>query len=1097
MSEYAKTLVGKFFKENSFTQSDIESFNNFIDKTLQLIIEENREIEPTIIPNNIDEFKIKLDKIWIQKPMITEADGSKRKIFPTEARLRKITYAAPIFIVVSAHINGTQRESFTTQIGSIPVMLKSKYCHLDSLSREELIEAGEDPDDPGGYFIINGTEKVLVKIEDLAPNRLLVNKTPLGVSEYVGKMFSESGSYKIPHTIEMPKSGIIYVTFTRIQRVPWVVIAKALGLIKDEDIMNAVGSVKVQDSVFLNLVEFADIKTQDDALDYIAKKSGITQSKEIRIDRIKTIFDKYMLPHLGTEEDSRLLKAYNLCKMVKKFLLGVNGYLPEDDKDHYMNKRLKLSGDLLADLFRVNLKVLIGDLLYNFQRIVKRGKFPSIKVIIREKLLTSRLYSSMATGSWVGGRKGVSQRIQRLNFLETMSHLQRVVSPLSATQENFQARELHPTHLGRLCPIETPEGTNIGLKKNLALLSVVSQEENEADVIKFLKTLGMKDIREKHKELYLNGKFVGTVENPVEFVQQTINERRKGNLPKMLSALYDPRIDELFIEVSAGRLMRPVLIVKEGKLILTDKHIKQLQANEMTWSDLIKQGVVEYLDAAEEENCLMAFTAEDLTTEHTHMEITPAAMLGLATSLVPYANFSPPARINMGSKNQKQALGIYAANYNLRMDMDVNIIHTPQVPLVRSFMHEFSDYEKHPAGQNMVVAVLSFGGYNMEDAVVINKASIERGLGRSTYYRPSIAEELRYSGGLVDEVTIPDKDVKGYKSEIDYRFLEDDGIIYPEAAVNEGDVVIGRTSPPRFLSSVDQYSLSTENRRESSVAISHGEKGVVDMVVVTENGEGNKLVQVKIRDERIPEIGDKFTSRHGQKGVIGIIVPEADMPYTASGITPDLLFSPHGLPSRMTVSHLLEMMGGKVGAQAGRYVDGTIFDSEPEERLRKELISLGFRENGTETMYNGATGEQFAVQIFIGDIYYLKLKHMVSNKLHARARGPIQLLTRQPTEGRAKEGGLRLGEMEKDTFVAHGAAMLLKERFDADKTVVPVCASCGLIAVRDEYKNKSYCHVCGDNVEVNYVEISFAFKLLMDELKSLCINPQLILKDKY
>lgn len=1097
MHDYTKILVGKFFKENSFIQSDIESFNNFIDIELQKIIEENRDIEPTIIPNNIDDFKIRLDKIWIQKPMITEADGSKRKIFPSEARLRKITYAAPIFIVVSAHINGTQRESFTTQIGSIPVMLKSKYCHLDALSRDELIEAGEDPDDPGGYFIINGTEKVLVKIEDLAANKMMVSRNQLGTSEFVGKMFSESGSYKIPHTIEMGKSGLIYVTFTRIQRVPWVVIVKALGMTKDEDIMNAVGATKVQDSVYVNLVEYADIKTQDDALDYIAKKSGINQSKEIRIERIKTIFDKYMLPHLGLEEGDRMSKAYNVCKMVKRFLLVANGYMPIDDKDHYQNKRLKLSGDLLADLFRVNLKVLIGDILYNFQRIVKRGKFPSIKVIIREKLLTSRLYSSMATGSWVGGRKGVSQRIQRLNFLETMSHLQRVVSPLSATQENFEARELHPTHLGRLCPIETPEGTNIGLKKNLAMLAIATQADKPEEVVKVLKTLGMKDIKERLKEVYINGRFIGTVENPQDFTKLVIAERRKGNLPKMLSASYDSWSDEAFIEVSAGRVVRPLIIAKDGKSMLTEKHIKQLEANELSWTDLVKQGVIEYLDAGEEESCLVAFTEEDLTPEHTHVEITPSAMLGLTTSLVPYANFSPPARINMGSKNQKQALGLYAANYNLRMDMDVNVLHTAQAPLVRSYMHEFSDYEKHPAGQNMVVAVMAYNGYNIEDAVIINKGSIDRGLGRSTYYRPSIAEELRYSGGLVDEVCIPDKDIKGYKSETDYRFLEDDGIIYPEAKVNEGDVVIGRTSPPRFLSSVDQYTLSTENRRESSVAISHGEKGVVDMVLVTENGEGNKLVQVKIRDDRIPEIGDKFTSRHGQKGVIGLIVPEADMPYTASGIVPDLLFSPHGLPSRMTASHLLEMLGGKVGSLSGRYVDGTIFDSEPEEKLRKELLGLGFRENGTETMYNGVTGEQFEVKIYIGDIYYLKLKHMVANKLHARARGPIQLLTRQPTEGRAKEGGLRLGEMEKDTFVAHGAAMLLKERFDADKTVIPVCASCGLVAVHDEYKNKSYCHLCGDTVEVNYVEISFAFKLLMDELKSLCINPQLILGDKY
>jgi DNA-directed RNA polymerase beta subunit len=299
----------------------------------------------------------------------------------------------------------------------------------------------------------------------------------------------------------------------------------------------------------------------------------------------------------------------------------------------------------------------------------------------------------------------------------------------------------------------------------------------------------------------------------------------------------------------------------------------------------------------------------------------------------------------------------------------------------------------------------------------------------------------------MDEICVPDKEVKGYKSEKDYRLLNEDGIIYPEASVNAEDVIIGKTSPPRFLSSMEEYSLASNIRRESSVALKHGEKGVIDFVLITENEEGNKLVQVRIRDQRIPEIGDKFVSRHGQKGVVGLIVEESDIPFTASGIKPDMIFTPHGIPSRMTVSHLLELLAGKTGCLAGRFIDSTTFDSEPEERMRKELVSLGFKDNGTETMYNGTTGEQFDAKIFVGNMYYQKIKHMVANKLQARARGPIQLLTRQPTEGRAKEGGLRLGEMEKDTLVAHGASLLLKERFDSDKTIVIVCEECGIIEI--------------------------------------------------
>ena len=598
-------------------------------------------------------------------------------------------------------------------------------------------------------------------------------------------------------------------------------------------------------------------------------------------------------------------------------------------------------------------------------------------------------------------------------------------------------------------------------------------------------------------EVYLNGKFVGEVENSENFINQIKTERRKGITTNNLNLYYNKKLDEIFIETKKGRARRPLIIVKDGISLLNETHIKQLQKEEISWNDLVEKGIIEYLDASEEENSLVAFREEELTIDHTHLEISPLVMLGLATTLVPFGNFTQSARLSIGSKNQKQAIGFYAANFAVRMDMDVNLLYTPQVPIVKTIMHDISGYDVHPSGQNIVVAVMSYKGYNMEDAIIINQGSINRGFGRSAYYRPAIVEELRYSGGLMDEICIPDKEVKGYKTEKDYKFLEGDGIIYPEAKVEEETVVIGKTSPPRFLSSLDEYNLASNVRRESSVALRHGEIGVVDFVMITENEEGNKLVQVRLRDQRIPEIGDKFTSRHGQKGIIGLIVPESDMPFTASGIMPDIIFSPHGIPSRMTISHLLESLGAKVGALAGRFVNATTFDAEPEAALRKEMLSLGFRENGVETVYNGMTGEQFEAKIYVGNMYYLKLKHMVANKLHSRARGPIQLLTRQPTEGRAKEGGLRLGEMEKDTFVAHGASLVLKERFDSDKTIVPVCEECGIIAIHDIYKDKKYCPICGENVEVNDIEVSYAFKLILDEFKALGIYPKLELKNKY
>lgn len=483
-------LIKKYFEENSIVQSNLESFNRFIDVELQKIIEENRVIEPTIIPPNVDDFKIQLDKIWVTVPEIIEADGSKRNLTPIEARIRKLSYSAPIMMEVSAHINGVKRETFKTQIGNMPIMLKSKKCHLYGLSQEELIKKGEDPKDPGGYFIINGTEKVIVTIEDLAANTLMIEKVKTGMSPIVGKLFSESGSYKIPHTVEKIKDGLYYLSFTRIKRVPIVVLIKALGMTKDEDIMNEVG-LPDNTAMYVNLFEFVDIKTTEDAIDFAAKKVGITQTKDIRLERMKDILTKYLLPHIGLDEKNNHAKAVNLCKILRKFIDTETGKRDFDDKDHYGNKRLKLSGELMADLLRVNIKVLIGDLLYNFQRIVKRGKVPSVKVIIREKLLTQGIYSSLATGNWVGGRKGVAQRMSRHNFIDALSHLQRVVSPLSTSQENFEARALHPTHLGRLCPSETPEGTNIGLRKNMAIMLNVTQNVLEEEIFQTLKKAGL------------------------------------------------------------------------------------------------------------------------------------------------------------------------------------------------------------------------------------------------------------------------------------------------------------------------------------------------------------------------------------------------------------------------------------------------------------------------------------------------------------------------------------------------------------------------------------------------------------------------------
>jgi len=598
-------------------------------------------------------------------------------------------------------------------------------------------------------------------------------------------------------------------------------------------------------------------------------------------------------------------------------------------------------------------------------------------------------------------------------------------------------------------------------------------------------------------EVYMNSKYIGNVDDPIKFIDSFREQRRSNKIDSVVNVHYDDEKDNVIIDTTSGRLRRPLIVIKNGKSSLTKEIIEKLKKDELKWSDLVNKGIVEYLDAAEEENALVALSEDEITPEHTHIEVAPYDLFGIAACLVPFANYSPPAKILVGTKNQRFALGVYSSNYHSRYDVNISVLETPQNPIVKTVMNDLSGYSKHPSGQNFTIAVMQHEGYNMEDAVILNKASIERGLSRSFFFRPYDAEEIRYPGGLVDEVTIPNKDTKDYRTEHDYRLLEDDGIVYPGADVTESDVVVGKISPPRFLSGADEYNFAVNIKRDSSVSLKHGETGVVDQVIITENSEGNRLIRVKVRDVRIPEVGDKFTSRHGQKGVVGLIVPQEDMPFSANGITPDLIFSPHSLPSRMTLSHMLELLAGKVGALSARQIDATTFECESEEDLRKSLLQLGFRDDGTEIFYDGKTGKQHRAKIFVGSIYYEKLVHMVSNKAQARSRGPIQLLTRQPTEGKAKEGGLRLGEMEQQTFVAHGAALLLKERFSSDMTKVPVCNKCGIISVENRYTNKLVCPVCDSSNDIDYVEVAYAFKLVLEELESLGIRPRLKLKNKF
>ena len=1176
-------VIDAYFKQDDvLIQHHLTSFNYFMTHQIPSIVREkdfivrvyNKESWDEVRKIHTEIFEIRFGKVYISKPVLYDAPH--KPMYPHEARLRNLSYSGSLYVdihhkKITIDAQGKEEESEAgvlekTPCGKIPIMVGSKFCVLSDQTNMTRIEMGEGIYDQGGYFIIKGVEKVIISQEKRIENKVLSYRIGGTQTKYSEKVEIHCVHPKSPANVspvylqmkakeESSGGHTLKIKFKRLkQEIPVVILFRALDVISDKEIYEMVvhdiddpSNSQMMEMMNASIEESKMISTKKLALEFISRNlTGMQYAKfsedgsdnECKLAYVYQTICEELFPQVGP---SPRKKAFFLGYMINKLFKCKLGILPYDDKDSFMNKRVESSGELMAQLFRNLFAKFVKEIKTACDKEMMGGssKFNDLKNNLNKKLkpneIESGLKFSLSNGSWglknsSKPKTGVSQTLTRLTYLNTLSNLRRIVLPMDKKMKTLEPRKLHCTHWGVICPYETPEGAPIGIVKNMALMCHITIPSNPDIVKAYLDELGVlqletvepKEIMNSVK-VFVNGDWYGQSFEPNDLVMSLKKMRRMGILDIYTSIAWHVEKNELVIFTDAGRLTRPLYILKKNDYVITDNFVNKIVNEKKKWSDLIRanidtmknnmngmeelddsNAIIEYIDTEEADTLMIAMNQRCLRDNskdnysyyhYTHSEIHPSMILGVLATNIPFSEHNAGVRNLFQGAMGKQALGIYSTAFRKRMDTQAHILHYPQKPIVNTIPSKYLNSSEIPGGQMAIVAIACYTGYNQEDSLIMNKSAIERGLFGSSFYRTYKDEEKKNSALMEDEKFMkPEKFYSNGKVKTEkmthgsYDKLDKDGFVKVGSFVDSNDVIIGKVTALKNAIEGEDPKF-----RDMSTYVRSSESGIVDMVYKNSNGDGYNFVKVRIRSDRYPEIGDKFSNRSGNKGTIGMIYNQEDMPYTKDGVVPDIIMNPIGLPKRMTIGQLIECIFGKAGSVSGCEMDATPYRDIDVEDISNVMEELGFSGTGKEVLYDGKTGRQIEVNIFIGPTFYYRMKHMVGDKSHSRSTGPYQLLTRQPTEGRSRDGGLRFGEMERDAMIAHGSVQFLKERFfdNSDKFYVWVDNETGMISPVNPEKGIYKSLYSENTTKFTKVQIPYASKLLIQELMSMHIVPRI------